>query len=148
MPSQESWSTCKFLCIRTSTLSNSRCPCKETPLTTGWKLHIFTRTLLWPEKLFPQSVDNARYDRHSKSVSVCYANWIELSVWAYTSILHDRGFFFFFLKTTFGWSAGKNNPDFVHFVNGVSLCTATSVIEDFPWSFVITIAIANSSISY
>ena len=43
---------------------------------------------------------------YSKGTSVCCANWIELSA---GGVLHDRAF----LKTTFEWSAGKNNPDFV-----------------------------------
>ena len=42
---------------------------------------------------------------YSKRASVCCANWISLSVKG-VYILH-------FLKTTFEWSVGKNNPDIV-----------------------------------
>ena len=87
---------------------------KETSSTTGWNHYIFYHTILESAKMFFLPVHthfiqayvvwNARI--YSKRPSECCANWIALSVKGIYCITA-------FLKTTFKWSTGKNNPDFV-----------------------------------
>ena len=89
---------------------------------------LFLPALYWNQQFFFSvtyaflAVWNARI--YSKRASVCCANW--------TGLFKCRGRIYcvtIFLKTNFGWSAGKNNADlrpllryFFVYVLGVSFC--------------------------
>ena len=106
---------CLF-CSKDKFQYNSTCCCKETPSTTGWNhksLYFYPHYTGISKVVFPSVrthflqayvIWNARI--YCKPASVCCANWIALSVegiYCMTDL---------FLKTTFEWSAGKNNHDF------------------------------------
>ena len=103
-------------------LANDTCCCKETPSLTGWNLDIFYPHCTGINKVvfllamyaFLTSLCETQIIC-CKHASMCCVNWKVLSVEAYIA------WQFFFLKTSFRWSAGKNNPDFVPAMNGVSL---------------------------
>ena len=92
--------------------NNSRCCCKEMPSTTGWNHDL--PALYWNQ----QSCFSAGNVRIPCKRILCETRALIASkrmlyeldcIKCRGRILHDEAL----LKTTFVWSAGKNNPDFI-----------------------------------
>ena len=96
-----------------SAQGNSRCCCKEMPSTTEWNHNIFyphytviNKVVFMPEThAFHASVCCVK---RAHLLQACKHMLCELDrVKCRGRILHERAF----LKTTFEWSVGKNNPE-------------------------------------
>ena len=97
---------------------NSRCCYKEMPPTTEWNLNIFSPALYRElGKLFHKNSNACIYNKcmlYEMCTSIASAQSYNVCTGlCQGQILHNR----IFLKTTVclfpGWSAGKNNPDFI-----------------------------------